>query len=161
MKRLLAVLIFNFSLLSAGAHTAVKLGDMDDFEKLLNATFPFVEDMLKKHGDFFPLASAVDETGKVSNVATYDGNEQPLSENLIADLKKVLQKGNYRTATIFYDATVIDPHTNAETNAVIVFAENKYDTTAYQFFYPYQLNNNVLTINKSWKSITEKEIFID
>jgi hypothetical protein len=31
---------------------------MEDLGRLLDATFPFAEDLLKKYGEFFPLASA-------------------------------------------------------------------------------------------------------
>lgn len=165
MKKTLIPLLFCFLFISFGETKEQKTNNMDDFEKLLNTTFPFVEDLLKKYGEFFPLASAIDKNGKVVTVGTYDGNEHPVSEKVIADLKAALQngakKGEYNASTIFYDAKVIDPNTNEKTDVVIVFAESKNDTTAYKFFYSYQLKDNVLTFGNSWKTTTEKEIFID
>ena len=137
---------------------------MDDFEKLLDATFPFVEGLLKKHGEFFPLASAIDKNDSIAQVGTYDGNEQPLSEKVIADLKIGLRegakKGDYKAIAIFYDVRLIDPNTNQKTDAIAVFVENQNDMTAYKLFYPYTLTkDSVLTFAESWKHITDKEIF--
>ena len=137
---------------------------MEDFKRLTDATFPFVEDLLKKHGEFFPLASAIEKNDSIANVGTYDGNEQPLSDKVIADLKIGLRegakKGDYKAIAIFYDVRVIDPNTNQKTDAVAVFVENKNDATAYKLFYPYTLTKDrVLTFAESWKNITEKEIF--
>ena len=55
---------------------------MNDIEKLLNSTLPFVKDLLKKYGEFFPLASAIKPNDSVAQVGTYDVNEKPLSDKL-------------------------------------------------------------------------------
>jgi hypothetical protein len=138
---------------------------MEDFERLLDATFPFVEDLLKKHGEFFPLASAIDKNDSVAHVGTYEGNEQPKSDKVIADLKVGLRegakKGNYKAIAIFYDVKVVDPNTNKKTDAIAVFVENTKDTKAYKLFYPYTLTkDSVLTFAESWRNEIEKEIFV-
>src|SRR5438128_1871245 len=46
-----------------------------DYNALLGALMPFAEQMLKKHGEFFPFGAAVSTTGEVGAHATYDGNE--------------------------------------------------------------------------------------
>lgn len=62
--------------------------------------------MLKKHEEFFPLASAIDKKDNVVYVGSYDGEEQPESEKVISDLKTALREGvkkghyNYRYRTI-------------------------------------------------------------
>ncbi|MEJ7611858.1 MAG: hypothetical protein WKF88_11835 [Ferruginibacter sp.] len=137
---------------------------MDDFERLLDATFPFVEDLLKKHGEFFPLASAIEKNDSIASVGTYDENEHPLSNKVIADLKIALRegakKGDYKAIAIFYDVSVIEPSTNQKTDAIAVFVENKKDPTAYKLFFPYTLDKDrVLRFGESWKNISEKEIF--
>ena len=136
---------------------------MEDFERLLDATFPFVEDLLKKHGAFFPLASAIETTDSIAQVGTYDGAEQPLSDKVIADLKVGLsegaKKGDYKAIAIFYDARAIDPNTNQKTDAVAVIVENS--SIAYKLFFPYTLTkNSVLTFGESWRNDIDKEIFI-
>ena len=136
---------------------------MEDFEKLLDATFPFVEDLLKKYGEFFPLASAIDKTDRIAQVGTYDGDEQPLSDKVIADLKVGLRqgakKGDYKAIAIFYDVKAVDPNTNQKTDAVAVIVEN--GSIAYKLFFPYTLTkDSVLTFGESWRNDIDNEIFI-
>ena len=138
---------------------------MEDFERLLDATFPFVEDLLKKHGEFFPLASAIEKNDSIAQVGTYDGDEQPKSDKVIADLKVGLREGaksgDYKAIAIFYDVRVIDPNTNQKTNAVAVIVENTKDTKAYKLFYPYTLTkDSILTFAESWRNDIDKEIFV-
>jgi hypothetical protein len=138
---------------------------MNDIERLLNSTLPFVESLLKKHGEFFPLASAVETNDSITSVSTYDGDEHPESENVIADLKKVLMDGatknDYKAIAIFYDVKVIDPNTSQKTDAIAVFVESKSDTTAFTLFYPYTLKNKELELGKSWKSLAERKVFVN
>jgi len=141
-----------------------KGNNMEDFERLLDATFPFVEDLLKRHGEFFPLASAINKSDSITQIATYDGNERPLSEKIIADLKVGLRegvkRGDYKAIAIFYDVRVIDPNTNQKIDAVVVYVENEKDTKAYKLFYPYTLSKgNNVTFGESWRNEIEKEIF--
>lgn len=136
---------------------------MEDFERLLDATFPFVEDLLKKHGEFFPLASAIEATDSIAQVGTYDGDEQHISDKVIADLKVGLRegakKGDYKAIAIFYDVRAIDPNTNQKTDAVAVIVENS--NIAYKLFFPYTLTKDgVLTFGESWRNDIDKEIFI-
>ena len=78
---------------------------MDELQSLINSTLPFIEKMLRNHGEFYPLASALDSSGKIAQMGAYDGNEHPKSVDVINDLKKNLkqgaQKGEYSAITIF------------------------------------------------------------
>jgi len=136
---------------------------MEDFERLLDATFPFVKDLLKKHGEFFPLSSVIDRNNSIAQVGTYDGNEQPKSDKVIEDLKTGLREGvknGDKAIAIFYDVKVIDPNTNQKTDAVAIFVENKKDTKAYKLYYPYTFTkDSVLIFAESWRNEIEKEIF--
>src|SRR5437867_4090945 len=54
-----------------------------DFDELLNFLIPFAQQMLSKHGEFFPFGAMVSATGEVTAEAAYDGDEQPPSERII------------------------------------------------------------------------------
>ncbi len=138
--------------------------EMNDIQTLINSTFPFVEDLLKKHGEFYPVASAIEPNDSITMVGTHDGNDKPLSQIVIDNLKTVLKqgasKGQYKTIAIFYDVKTVDPNTKEKTDAIAVFVEHKEGKTAYIFYYPYKLTaNRELTISKSFGSGTDKEIF--
>lgn len=137
--------------------------NMEDFEHLLDATFPFVEDLLKKYGEFFPLASAIEKNDSIVQVGTYDGDERPLSDKVIADLKIGLKEGattgKYKAVAIFYDVRAVDPNTNQKTDAIAVIVEN--NDVAYKLFFPYTLTkDSTLTFGESWRNDIEKEIFV-
>jgi len=167
-KQFFSIVLFLIFIVSCGEVKENKpltnTNNVNDFERLLDATFPFVEDMLKKHGEFFPLASAIAKNDRVVQVETYDGDEHPASDGVIGSLKTALRagakEGEFKAIAIFYDVRVIDPNTNQKTNAVAVFVENKKDTKAYKLFYPYTLTrDSILTFRESWRTEIEKEIF--
>ena len=133
---------------------------MNDIERLLDSTFPLVEDLLKDYGEFFPLASAIKTDETIAQVGTYDGDEKPLSNKVIADFKNAFKAKakDYKTIAI----KVVNPNTNSKTDAVAVFVETKIEGTAYVFYYPYSLTNDKqLTFSDSWKNKNDKEIFND
>ena len=137
---------------------------MNDIERLLESTFPFVEELLKEHGEFFPLASAIKTNDSIAQVGTYDGDEQPLSSTVIADLKTAFRanKDDYKTIAIYYDVRAVDPNTNLKTDAVAIFVETKNDDTAYTFYFPYVLTTaKELSFSDAWKNVSTKEIFND
>ncbi len=138
--------------------------NMNNIERLLESTFPFVEELLRKHGEFFPLASAVLTNDSIASVGFYDGDEQPLSNTVISNLKTafIAKSEEYKAVAIFFDVRVVDPKTNLKTDAVAVFVESKGDSTAYTLYYPYVLTaNNELLFSEAWRSENPKEIFID
>ena len=135
---------------------------MNDIEKILHSTMPFVEGLLKENGEFFPLASAIKTNDSIAQVGTYDGEDRPLSDKVIADLKKAFRakKDEYKTIAIFYDVRVVDPDSKVKTDAVAVFIETKNDHSAYTFYYPYSLTkDNELTFANPWKNKAKSEIF--
>jgi hypothetical protein len=137
---------------------------LKDIEKLLNSIFPLVEELLTKYGEFFPFASAINANGSISTIGTYDGDEQPLSDKVITDLKKGIRanKDDYKVIAIFYDISVLNPKTNIKTDAVAVFVETRNENTAYTFYYTYTLTSNKkLIFSDSWRNQEDKEIFIE
>jgi len=98
----------------------------NDFSALLDALMPFAEQMLKKHGEFFPFGAAVSTSGEVSGHATYEGNEMPSSEDVIADLVKAFQgnaaAGAIRASGICYDGRIVQD--GKKVDAVIISLEH-------------------------------------
>jgi hypothetical protein len=137
---------------------------MNDIERLLDSTFPLVEELLKNYGEFFPIASAIKIDDTIAQVGTYKEDEKPLSNEVITDLKNAFKAkvNSYKIIAIFYDVKIINPNTNIKTDAVAVYVETKIGETAYVFYYPYSLTNDKqLTFSDSWKIKNGKEIFND
>lgn len=135
---------------------------MNTIQQLLDSTFPFVENLLREQGEFYPLAAAVTTDLKIAQVGTYDGNEYPESQDVISLLKSALKakSKNYLAVTLFYDVMVTDHDTGLKKDAVAVFAETKEDDTAFIFYYPYTLINKQLEFLSSWKTAVEKQILV-
>jgi hypothetical protein len=56
----------------------------DDVDGLLNAALPFGQEMLEKHGEFFPYGMALSDDGEARMVAGYTGDEHPPSLEVLA-----------------------------------------------------------------------------
>jgi hypothetical protein len=54
-----------------------------DLDLLLNAVLPFAQQMLAKHGEFFPFGTSMTTDGEIIANSAYDGDEQPPSQRLI------------------------------------------------------------------------------
>lgn len=138
---------------------------MKDFQRLLDATLPFIEDLLTQYGEFYPLASAINSQNEIVQVAAAPGEEFPTSDKVIAALKSGLvhaaRNGQYTCIALFYDVKVKNEKTGHPTDAIAVFAENNKDNTAFNFFYPYtKAPDNTLTFAESFGNTIDKEIFI-
>ena len=97
-----------------------------DYNALLEFLMPFAEQMLKKNGEFFPFGAAVNTTGELSAAATYDGNETPASEDVIAMLVQGFQGqargGKIRATGICYDGRIVQE--GKKVDAVIISLEH-------------------------------------
>jgi len=98
----------------------------EDYNALLQFLMPFAEQMLKKHGEFFPFGAAVSTAGEVAAHATYDGDEQPASEDVIALLVQGFQgearEGKIRATGICYDGRIVQD--GKKVDAVIISLEH-------------------------------------
>ena len=137
---------------------------MSDIQTIIDSTFPFVQELLSKYGEFYPLAAAITTSGSISQIGTYEGDDHPSSDVVIAALKKAVKANqvNYTCIAIFYDVSVLNPDTKLKTDAVAVFAEVQHEEAAYIILYPYVMTENkrMKLIGNSWKEANEKEIFI-
>lgn len=135
---------------------------MNDIERLLNSTFPFVEQLLKTYGEFYPIASAIKNDNSIAQIGSDDAEDKPLSNKVIAGLKKGLRanQDDYKSIAIYYDVRVSDPNTEQNTDAVSVYMECKDEEAAFLFYFPYVLTKDrEIQFSKSWKEETNKEIF--
>jgi hypothetical protein len=98
----------------------------EDYNALLNALMPFAEEMLKKHGEFFPFGAAVNAAGEVAAHAADTGEEMPASEAVIAMLTKGFQDEvraeKLRSTGICYDGRIVQD--SKKVDAVIMSLEH-------------------------------------
>ncbi len=93
-----------------------------DLDQLLNALVPFAQEMLSKHGEFYPFGASMNPAGEISAVAVGGEDEHPESEELVASLTEAFRKqaaaGEIRAAGICLDVRVVPPGQTDKTDAV-------------------------------------------
>lgn len=106
-----------------------------DMDRLLNLALPFAQQMLAKHGEFFPYAVAIDDDGHEQMVAGHPGGEQPPSADVLSVLYDGLQaRANAQRAA----AVVADVKLREQgTDAIRVVLEHR-DGVALAVFLPYR-----------------------
>jgi hypothetical protein len=72
---------------------------------------PFAQEMLRKHGEFFPFAGSMSTSGEIAHVGGYTGDERPSSQEvidlLIDGLRERATSGDLRAAAICLDVRTI------------------------------------------------------
>ena len=91
--------------------------------------------LLNKNKEFYPFALTLSKDDEITLVATDRGEERPLSEDVIADLKVALPESrNEFTAAAIVD----DIRINKKDDAIRVSAEHC-DGTAIEIISPYEI----------------------
>jgi hypothetical protein len=112
-----------------------------EYNALLDALLPFAEQMLNKHGEFFPFAAVVAVAGSVALVAGDLGESQPksvdLRDFLFAALRKQVEEQGCTAAGVCVDVKVLDPRNQQKTDAIHFVFEHK-SGEALDVFFPYR-----------------------
>lgn len=82
----------------------------DDLDGLLNATLPFAQQMLAKHGEFYPFGATVAASGETRLLAGEPGQEHPASAEVLALLVAGLRqrRADLRAIAICSDVRLPD-----------------------------------------------------
>jgi len=144
--------------------SANNMGDSKKNEELLNSLILFGQQMLKKHGEFYPFGMYADAKGEIIATGQYTEEEQPKSEKIIDMLKGIFQlqssKGNLMFAGISFDSTLKDSIDGMK-DAIITMIENPSENYSLIATLPYRKNDEVyeygeLSFAKSDPKIFEK-----
>ena len=131
-------------------------------EKLISEVLPFAEQMLQKHGEFFPYGAALKENGEIASVAGYDGTEQPPSNDIIRLLKQGFvqgaKSGEYRATVLVYDVKITLPSSGQKSDAIAVSLNHRENYSIVVFF-PYQLNQGQLSFGEVFAQKGEADVF--
>lgn len=83
-----------------------------DLDSLLDALIRFAQEILEKHGEFYPFAATVTSEGTVEIVGADPGQEHPESQQVIdllyAGLEGRVQQGGIRAAGVCLDVRLPD-----------------------------------------------------
>lgn len=159
MRILLLTLSLLYSLVAGAQNMSTPKAEC---ENLMNTALPFAEQMLQKHGEFFPYGAALKENGEIASVAGYDGRELPPSSDIIRLLKQGFAKGaksgEYKATALVYDVKVTLPSSGKKSDAIAVSLNHRENYSVVVFF-PYQLNKDQLTFGEVFAQKGEAEVF--
>ncbi|MFO0828715.1 MAG: hypothetical protein U0572_11290 [Phycisphaerales bacterium] len=112
-----------------------------DLDNLMNALLPFAQQMLAKHGEFYPYGSTMTTGGEIVSQAAYSGDDHPKSQPLIELMTQAFRamaaSGEIRAAGICYDVRTIPPGQTEKTDAICLGLEHQTGQSV-SVFLPYK-----------------------
>ena len=133
----------------------------DEMDKLFSAGIDIAFDLLSKNKEFYPFGLQIPKNGDVDIVAVHQGEERPLSQDVISDLKAVLSssRNDFKAAAIVYDVKV-----NRKDDAIVVLMEHC-EGEAIEVIAPYEISGIFkkvkLRLERSEAYFAEKYIWAD
>jgi hypothetical protein len=125
-----------------------------DFQILVEYCKSFAEHLLEQQKEFYPFASYINITREITPFAVYDGDEFPLSENLIKSLKKYLEdkktNNDLVAYVIAYDTKVTNERYRESIDALAITAIHKDQLQKITYYFPYRLLKNKVEIFEGW-----------
>jgi hypothetical protein len=113
--------------------------ERDELDTLLDPLLRFAQEMLQKHGEFFPIGNVMALDGSVSMIGTDVGADRPPSaeviDALVAGMRAKAAAGEIRAVGICYDVRIRDADGKA-TDAIAVGLEHRGGDAA-TVFMPY------------------------
>jgi hypothetical protein len=130
----------------------------DDTQKLIDYSVDFAFKLLTDYQEFYPFAGSMSLNGIIAMESGFDGNDHPLSQDLMNALDSLLEgkieNHEIRAYALTYDVKVKRVDTIAKIDAIAVkikHAETK-DTRVYYFAYRMAEGNKVEHLD-SWSEI--------
>jgi hypothetical protein len=144
-------------------HQKMDQSAKEECEQVMNFLIPFAQQMLEKHGEFFPLGAAMQADGKIAALPTDVGDEHPPSQRIIDSLTQVFRRGakegKYRATGLAYGIRTVPPGSKEETDAVGVRLDHVRGYSVVVVF-PYRISpNHVVTFAASFANKGSGDIF--
>lgn len=105
-----------------------------DLDRLLTTVLPFAEEMLARHGEFYPYGAAITSTGDEQLFAADVGDDQEPNPSAILTS---LVSGMSAEAAELRAAAVVSDVTSARSDAIMVHLEHS-DSMAITVLVPYR-----------------------
>jgi hypothetical protein len=133
----------------------------EEIEQLLNYLLPFAEQMLSKHGEFYPYAATMGTGGEVQAVSAAE-DEQPDVGELLLTLHTVLReqasRGAIRASGIAADVTLTHPDSGEVTDAVQLELDHA-ETDAVDVYVPYETGTDGIKFGELVAAAGQAPIF--
>jgi hypothetical protein len=134
--------------------------DRRQLDDLLEAMLPFAQQMLDKHGEFFPFGAAMLREGKVALVAGKTESAQPPSVEVIELIRAGMRskQAEYLAIGVCYDVRVRTAADSPPTDAVCVSLEHR-DGMVADVFQPYTKRGKKIEYRELYAQRGRKTVF--
>lgn len=116
--------------------------------------------LINQDGEFYPFGAAIDYEGKLTNIGHYDGDEFPLSQTMINELRKYFEKKiedrRIRAYAITFDSLAKRDSTSEKTDAIAIECYSTDNNQRAIFYYPYKrVTADTLDFGEPWGIIPD------
>jgi len=113
----------------------------EDLDNLLSACIPFAQQMLAKHGTFFPFGCTMSLAGEISLAAGYDDKPsvgaQEIADLTLEGFRAGARSGQFKAIALCVDVCADHPDGSGKTDAIRVTLEEN-GGEALNVFMPYR-----------------------
>lgn len=133
-----------------------------DCQTLMNSVLPFAEQTLSRYGEFLPFGGATKLDGEFVSIAGTDGQEHPLSGDLIRLIKdgfrEAAGKGEVKATALVYDVRTTLPSTGELSDAIAVSLNHR-DAYSVIVMVPYKIGDGTIEFGQAYAQTGEADIF--
>lgn len=135
----------------------------NEYNDLLDALLPFGQQMLNKHGEFYPYSAIVDRAGIVVLLANQIEEKHPNASEVLDSLLRVIReqvkKEDCRAAGVCVNVSIIDPRTNRKCEALQFIFEHS-EGESLDIYFPFQKRLfRGVNFEKPFSQASEPKIF--
>lgn len=132
----------------------------DDKQKLIDYSVNFAISLLTDYQEFYPFAGTVNLEGEIVMESHFDGDDQPLSQDLINALLPILDRqleNNERRAyALTYDVRVQKDKASEKTDAIAIRIRHNESKDIVVYYFAYKLTpQNTVELLDSWGEIVD------
>lgn len=135
--------------------------DKNDIQELINHSHDMAEKLLlQQNGEFYPFGAVINNLGELIHIGHYDGDEFPLSQTKINELRKYFTKEieneNIRAYAITYDSLAKKDEDSEKTDAIAIDCYLSESGQRTVYYYPYKRTTNEdFTFEEPWGIIMD------
>lgn len=111
--------------------------------------------LIRQDGEFYPFGAEIDNQGKLTHIGHYDGDEFPLSQTKINELRKYfeteIKNKRVRAYAITFDSFAKKDSTSEKTDAIAIECYSLETGQRTTYYYPYKrLTADTLDFGEPW-----------
>jgi hypothetical protein len=134
-----------------------------DLNSVFGTLLPFAQEMLAKHGEFYPFGATMSSAGQISLTAAYTGEGRPASQELlellVGGFRAQATKHEVRAVGICLDVRTNAPGQTEKTDAICARLRHS-DRESIDVFLPYKKDEEgAITYGQLFATQGEQDVF--